>query len=138
MGFLALIDPVIEINSVVMSTMCKKVTLPFTTEELETTTFGGSGWRTRIGGLKDAAVEFDWNQDFASSQTDALLWDLWDSGAVIPVNVRPTSASVGATNPEYQGNALPSQYQPFDSSVGDLAAVSTKWPGSGAWARAVS
>lgn len=138
MAPLALIDARIELNSVVMSTLAKKVTLPFSFEELETTTFGGSGWRTRIAGLKDANVEIEWNQDYATSQTDALLWALWSAGAVTAVKVRPTSATISATNPEYQGNALPSQYTPFDSSVGDLAGVQTKWPGSGAWTRATT
>jgi hypothetical protein len=136
-AFLALLDAKITINSVVMSGLAKKITLPFTTEELETTTFGNT-FRTRIGGLKDASVEIDWNQDFASSQTDALMYGLWNSGAVIPVLAKPTSAANSATNPEYQGNALPSQYSPFDNSVGELAGVSTKWPGSGAWTRATS
>jgi hypothetical protein len=134
---LAFIDARIELNAVVMTTLAKKVTLPFSFEELETTTFGGSGWRTRIAGLKDASVEIEWNQDFASSQTDALLWGLWNAAGVIAVKVRPTSAVISATNPEYQGNTLPSQYTPFDASVGDLAGVSTKWPGSAAWTRAV-
>jgi predicted secreted protein len=136
-AFLSLLDAKITINSVVMSTLAKKVTLPFEMEELETTTFG-STWRTRIGGLKDASVEIDWNQDFASSQTDSLLWGLFNSGAVVPVLVKATSGANSATNPEYQGNALPNQYSPFDNSVGELAGVSTKWPGSGAWTRATS
>lgn len=137
MAPLALVDARISINAVVMSTLAKKVTLPFEAEELETTTFG-SLWRTRITGLKDASVEIDWNQDFASSQTDALLWGLFNAGVSTAVLVRPTSSAISTTNPEYQGNAIPSKYTPFDASVGDLAGVTTQWPGTGAWTRATS
>lgn len=137
MAPLALIDAKITINAVVMSTLAKKVTLPFEAEELETTAFG-SFWRTRIAGLKDASLEIEWNQDFASSQTDALLWGLFNAGVAVAALVKATSAANSATNPEYQGNVLPSQFSPFDASVGNLAGVSTKWPGSGAWTRAVA
>jgi hypothetical protein len=42
--------------------------------------------------------------------------------------VRPTSSAIGATNPEYVGSYLVSEYSPFTNSVGELATTSVSWP----------
>ena len=59
-------------------------------------------------------------------------------GTVVAIKVRPTTAAISATNPEYSGNVLVSEYSPLDGSVGDLATTSVSWPGAGALARATA
>jgi hypothetical protein len=111
------------------------VTLDITTDEVETTAFG-STYRTRIGGLKDASVSFDFHQDFGVGAVDAILFPLM--GSTVAVKVSPTSTAISATNPEYQFTALVTQYQPFGSSIGDLATLSITWPVSGEVTRATA
>ena len=125
----------IIINAQNMSAMATSASLPITAAELETTAFG-STFRSRIGGLKDAKLDIEWNEDFATSQVDQLLFPLL--GTVVSFELRPTSAARSATNPAYTGNVLISQYTPIDSKVGDLANLKTSWPTSGTITRATA
>lgn len=135
MATFAFIDARLEVNSVVLSAFCRGVTLNVSADELDDTAMGDT-YRSRIGGLKDWSVAPEFNSDFGASAVDATLWPLL--GTSTTVKVRPTSSAIGATNPEYSGSALVSQYNPFGNSVGDLATVSVQWPGAGTLSRATS
>ncbi|WP_020525833.1 hypothetical protein [Catelliglobosispora koreensis] len=135
MASFAFIDARLEVNSVVLSSFCRAVTVNVSADELDDTAFGDT-YRSRIGGLKDWSVQPEFNSDFAASAVDATLWPLL--GTTTTVKVRPTSSAIGATNPEYSGSVLVSQYNPFGNSVGDLATVSVQWPGAGTLSRATS
>jgi hypothetical protein len=121
-------DYKITIGTAVVSSSIASVTLDITADEVETTAFGSS-YRTRIGGLKDASVSFDFHQDFGAGAVDALLFPLM--GTLVDVKIAPTSGTVTASNPEYRFSALCTQYQPYSGSVGDLATLSVTWPVSG-------
>ena len=121
-------DYKVTIGTTVISDDIASVTLDITTDEVETTAFGSS-YRTRIGGLKDASVSFDFHQDFGAGAVDSLLFPLM--GGTVAVKIAPTSGTVTATNPEYRFDALVTQYQPFANSIGDLASLSITWPVSG-------
>jgi hypothetical protein len=121
-------DYKITIGTAIVSSSIASVTLDISADEVETTAFGSS-YRTRIGGLKDASVSFDFHQDFGAGAVDALLFPLM--GTLVDVKIAPTSGTVTATNPEYRFQALCTQYQPFAGSVGDLSSLSIQWPVSG-------
>ena len=118
-----------------LSTSLAAVTLDITVEEQDTTAFGNTA-RTRIGGLQDGSVSLDFHQDFAADSIDATLFPLL--GTSVEIIILPTDAAVGATNPSYTFNALVTSYQPFASSVGDLATLSISWPITGPVVRATS
>jgi hypothetical protein len=118
-----------------LSTSLAAVTLDITVEEQDTTAFGNTA-RTRIGGLQDGSVSLDFHQDFAADSIDATLFPLL--GTSVEIIILPTDAAVGATNPSYTFNALVTSYQPFASSVGDLATLSISWPVTGPVVRATS
>jgi hypothetical protein len=118
----------ISIAGTDFSSSLAAVTLDITVDEQETTAFGNS-FRTRIGGLKDASVTFDFHQDFASGSVDETLWD--NLGGTVAVIIKPTGGTVTASNPSYSFNALVTQTQPYASSVGDLATMSVTWPVDG-------
>lgn len=136
MAVLALTSCFIEVNSVDMSQYAKGVELSIESSELDTTDFASGGWREVIGGLKSGNVRVTWNDDFASTTVDDRLWALF--GTVTAMKVRPTSASVGATNPNYTFSALVSTFTPIAGDVGDLAGQQLTWPISGAVTRATS
>lgn len=125
----------ISIGGTDFSTSLAAVTLDITVEEQDTTAFGNTA-RTRIGGLQDGSVSLDFHQDFAASSIDATLFPLL--GTSVEIIILPTDAAVGATNPSYTFNALVTSYQPFASSVGDLASLSISWPITGPVVRAVA
>jgi hypothetical protein len=132
MGKFVLTSVTTTINGVDFSDHLASVTLDLSADEVETTAFGGSGFRTRVGGLKDASVTLSFHNDFGSSGSDAVdstIYTLYGSQATVVV--RPTSGTVSATNPSYSGVFLVSQVNPISGSVGDLATRDVTWPVAG-------
>jgi hypothetical protein len=133
MGKFVLTSVTTSINGVDFSDHLASVALDLSADEVETTAFGGSGFRTRVGGLKDASITLSFHNDFGSSGSEAVdstIYNLYGSNATVVV--RPTSGSVSATNPSYTGVFLVSQVNPISGSVGDLATRDLTWPlGSG-------
>ena len=130
-------EPVILFAGSTVTSSCASVTISVEADDVETTAFGGSGWRTRIGGLKSGSVDFEFHQDFAAGSIDALFWP--NLGGTVAVKVRPGgTAAIGTTNPEYQFDVLVAQYNPIDSAVGDLATVSVSLPITGVVTRATA
>ena len=125
----------ITIGAVDLSTSIAAATLDLSAEEQDTTAFGAT-YRTRIAGLKDGTLSLDFHQDFGAASVDATLFPLL--GSAVAFTIKPTSGTVSATNPTYSGTAVVTQYQPFASSVGDLATLSVSWPLSGAVTRATA
>lgn len=123
----------VAIDSNDVSTNVASVTLSQTAEDVETTAFGSNS-RTRIGGLKDGEVSFDFHQDFGAGGIDSIFQPLL--GTVVNVTLKPTTEATSATNPSYSFSVLVSEYSPFDSSVGDLATFSVSFPISGDVTRA--
>jgi hypothetical protein len=132
----ALTDVKVTINAVNWSAMARQVTLPFEAEELDSTTFATSGWRSRIAGLKDGSSDIEFLNDFTDNGLDEVLWGLF--GTVVPVTISPTSVAVSASTPEYYGDLLVNQINPLDGTVGDLAVRSISWPIAGPWQRRTS
>ena len=121
-------DYKVTIGTTVLSSSIAAVTLDITQDDIETTAFGSTA-RTRIGGLKDATVSFDFHQDFAAGAVDSILFPLL--GSTVAVKISPTSGTITATNPEYRFDALCTAYSPFAGSIGDLAVTTIQWPVSG-------
>jgi len=118
------------------SDLVASVTLEFTAEEQDVTSFGTAGFRSRIAGLKDGTLSVDFHQDFAAGSIDAYFYG--NLGSAVGVTLTPTSGSVTSSNPSYSGTVLVTGWSPMASSVGDLATVSISYPTSGAWTRATA
>lgn len=128
-------DATVNVNGTDLSSFVRSVTLTIEAEELEDTAMGDD-WRSRLGGLKTGSWEVEFNQDFASGAVDQTLFPLL--GQVATIQGKPTSATVSATNPQYSGDALVSQYNPFSNAVGEVATVSVTWPTAGPVSRATA
>jgi hypothetical protein len=86
---------------------------------MSTTSING---RQAVGGIQNNTVTISFNQDFAASKVHATLTAL--VGVQTTVIVRPTSAVVSATNPNFTiTNCLMNEYRPVTGAVGDLATV---------------
>jgi hypothetical protein len=137
MAVLSFLNPRVEIAGTDMSTFCKQVELSYEADDLETTTFGSGGARTRIQGLRDGSVSFTFNDDFAATTVDDRVWGWFNTGTPVNVRIRPTSAVISAANPEYRIDALPTEFM-MGGAVGDLLEKSLTWPTSGVLTRAVA
>jgi hypothetical protein len=135
MAKFAATDYFVSINGTDFSTSLNSVELALEADDLETTAFG-QGFRTRIGGLKQASLTLNFMQDFAAGSVDAILSPLLATLATVVI--KPTSGTVTATNPSYTMTALVTQYSPFASSVGDIASLSVTFPVSGTVTRATA
>jgi len=135
MAKFAATDYSVTINGSDFSSNLNSVELALEADDLETTAFG-SGWRTRIGGLKNGSLTLNFMQDFGAASVDATLNPLL--GTIATVVIKPTSGTATATNPSYTAECLVNQYSPFASSVGDIATLSVTWPTSGTVTRATS
>src|SRR5512139_3448226 len=125
MSTFAFIDARVEVNSVDLSDWVTGVTLPYNFAALEDTAMGDVA-QSRIKGLGDSTIQIQFNQDFAAGGPDATVAAA--HGTVVAIKVRPTSAAIGATNPEYVGSYLITENNPFGNSVGDKATMSVSWP----------
>ena len=114
----------IVINGTDFSSSLAAVTLDISAAEQEVTAFGDT-FVQRISGLKDASISLDFHQDFGAASVDATLFPLLGSQATVVVT--PTDGT-SSTSPAYSGVFLCTEYQPYASSVGDLATLSVSWP----------
>jgi hypothetical protein len=117
------------------------VSLSSSVDVIETTGLGSSA-RTRVGGLFDNQVTFEFNQDFADNALEELIngTSLATStvGTAVAMEIRPVNGAVSASNPKYTFNALISEWQPLSGAVGELVSASVTWPISGVITKAIS
>jgi len=136
MARIVLTDASVTVNSVDLSQYIASVTISTTREVVDTTGFSTSGARTRVAGLQDNSLTFEFHQDFDAAAVEATIFPL--IGSTTTVVVKPTSEAVGATNPSYTSTALVSEWTPLAGSVGELSTASVSWPISGAVTKATS
>jgi hypothetical protein len=134
MARLVLTNVAVTIGAVDLSNHIASVTLGSTYDVLETTAFAGgnvpAAAKDRIAGLVDNSVTFEFHQDFAAASVEATIYPLL--GTVVACTVLPVDGGViSASNPEYQFNALVSEWTPLNGAVGELATASVTWPISG-------
>jgi len=135
MARIVLTDVSVTINSIDLSDHVASVTIETNYDEVETTAFGQTG-KTRVAGLSDSSVSFDFHQDFAASEVEATIYPLL--GTLTSVLVKPTASAVGATNPSYSMTCLVNQWTPLSGGPGELSTASVTWPVSGTITKATS
>ena len=112
---------VVTLNSVDLSDQVTAVTINQTFDELEITSMGNTS-HVFTKGLESSTVTLDFINSYASAEVAATLQAAY--GTTVPLIVKPTSAVVSATNPEYQTTILVNTLTPVSGSVGDLSTQS--------------
>lgn len=106
-----------------------------TTHDLIETTQMNDVYKTVIAGLGQNQVTFEFHQNYSDNGLEEIIngTSLGNSnvGTAIPIEVRPINAPASANNPRYTFNAVISEWQPINGSVGDLATANVTWPISG-------
>lgn len=126
----------VSINSNDLSNYAMKIELTVEVEDQDATTYGSSGAKEVLGGLKSGQLAVGFKQDVAASALDSIMWPLL--GTVVPFEVRLSNAAVGPSNPKYTGNVLIKEWKPIGGNVGDIAEVDVTYPTSGAITRATA
>lgn len=136
MAKMTLLASYLAINSVDLSGYTTKIELTVDVDEKDVTTFGSSGWKEVLGGIKSAGLNATFQQDVAAAALDSQIWALL--GSVTAFEVRLVNTSRTTSNPGYTGNVLIKQWNPISGSVGDDAEVSVSWTPTGAVSRQTS
>lgn len=136
MAVFVLTNALVTVNAVDLSDHVTSVTLDTGADDIDTTAMGSTGYKSRTGGLKEWSVQITFQQDFAAAKVDATIFPLL--GSTTAITVKANNAATSATNPVYSGSVLVTEYQPVANGVGELAATSVTWPGTGALTRATS
>lgn len=140
MARLVLTDASVVINGVNLSQFITSVSLSTSADVVETTGMGAGGARTRVAGLSDNSVTFEFDQDFATGGPEISINAVGSSlvGTTPTIVIKPTSAAVGVNNPSFTFSAVVSEWQPISGAVGELSSISTTWPISGVITKAVA
>ena len=126
----------VSINgSTALASYLTQVELKTSANDVTTTSFG-STWVTRVAGLKEGSLTLQFNQDYATSTVDSVLWPLLGTQATVVI--KPTSTAVSANNPSYTVPVLVTDYTPVSGSIGDLSTFSITLPTTGAVSRATA
>jgi len=131
-----LTDVVVMLNGTAISQSVNSVELSLTSDAIETTSFGDTGFRTYKGGLKSGSITLSMHNDYASTALDGVLWALWNT--IATVAVYPAGTPVGTSTPEYEVTALIDNLTPVAGAVGDLAVQNLTWTVTGAITRSES
>lgn len=130
-----LTDVVATFGGVDLSDHISQIAVSYSAAEQPDTHMGDT-FVGRIGGLKDWSVSVTFSQDYAASEVNATLFPL--VGTSLAFVGRPTSAVVSATNPQFSGSAILTDYTPMGGSVGDKHTTSISLPGNGTLTMATS
>ena len=133
MARLVLTNVEVTVGGVSLADHIASITLGSTYDVLETTAFKGgnvpAAAKTRTAGLVDNSVTLEFHQDFAAGSVNATIYPRL--GTEVAVKVQPVNGAVSATNPEYQFNAVVSEWTALNGAVGELATASVTWPITG-------
>lgn len=134
MATTVLTDAFFSIDGNDVSDHVVSISLTYEAETLDETAMGDTT-RVNKGGLFAWSFEVEMHSDFAASSEDSIIFPL--VGTVVPVIFRAdNSDGVGASNPNYLGDALITTYPPFGNSVGELATTTISGVSAGALSRA--
>ncbi len=134
MAKIVLTNAYVSIGGVDLSDAISSVSLSTTRDAVETTAFGSTAARTRVGGLADNSVTLEFHQDFATSEVEQTIYPLLGTTTTVIINANGSSTTT--TNPSYTFSALVTEWTPVNGAVGELATASVTWPISGAITKA--
>lgn len=135
MARLVLTNASVVFGSTDLSTYISSITLNSTFDIVETTAFGNTA-KTRVAGLADNSVTFEFHQDYATSAVEQTIYPLL--GTAVSVVAKPVAGTTTTINPQYTFSTLVSEWTPLNGSVGELATASVTWPISGAITKATT
>lgn len=110
----------LSIGGTDFSDQCTSVTYTDGVDSLETTAMGSTG-HSFAAGLQTNEVTAELFISYGAGEVEAALAALVGLGTTTVI-IRPSTAVVGATNPQYTiSNMMLANFTPINSTVGELA-----------------
>lgn len=120
-------NPTVTVNSVALTGWCTAATLERTNTAQDTTVFGNAA-RLYSATIEDNSLTLTLFMSYAASEVYATLATL--VGTATTVIVKPTSAAVGATNPNFTlTNTYLETLPVINATVGELASIDITFKG---------
>jgi len=128
-------NAVLTLATVDLSDHCMSVEVIETADDLETSAFGAAA-RTRVGGMTDFVLRVTLQQDQAASEISATLQDL--VGTSVAFTAKQDSAATSATNRQWSGNVILTEFPHLTANLGTIGTFSVSWPGTGTLTKATA
>ena len=136
MAKIVLTNARVEVEGIDFSDFVSSITLSTVHDVLDVTPVKeGTIYKEVIAGVGTNSVSFDFYQDFADNSLEEFFNDVGAAsrvGTKVSCKVKPLNTFTSASNPEYQFEALVSEWTPINAAVGQLSTISVTWPISGA------
>lgn len=116
----------VSINSVVLSSRVRSISISQEWEDLDSSAMGDLVRQHEVG-IGDDSFEVEFYQDFAAGSVDQTLSPLAGSNTGFPFELRPVNTTVSTTNPKYTGTAKLFTYQPIAGSHGQMAMTTVRF-----------
>ena len=128
-------DVTVSVGAQDLSSLVKGVRLPVS-YDVKSKTGMGDAAETNAAGTKRWEVSIDWYGDFAASSVYATIQPLLGTSAECIITPKDTTTS--ATNPQWTGNVIISEFPFIDATYGEMHEFSTTWPCNGDYTIAVA
>ena len=120
-------NPVVTVNSVALTGFCTAATLERTNTAQDTTVFGNTA-RVYSATIEDNTLTLTLFMTYAASEVYATLATL--VGTSTTVTVKPTSASPGATNPNFTLTGTYLETLPvINATLGEISSIDITFTG---------
>ena len=124
-------NPVVTINSVVLTDQCTSAVVNYVLEQLQTTSFGDTARKygaSTITSLQNNSIEVELYQSYAATETEATIYGL--VGVTCNVIVAPASGIASASNPIFTlSGCYLENHTPINASLGELSSISLVFAG---------
>lgn len=117
----------IVVNGVNFSDHTSSVEVSMKKKSIDTTNFSGGGTEAQAG-LKEDQFVITLQQDFNAAEVNATLYPLYNNENEFTVAVRPVTAAISTTNPEFSATCILLEYQPISGKVGELSDTKVTFP----------
>ncbi len=130
-------DVFLSLNSVDLSDQVMSIETPDNDEAVADTVMGDIARSNEVG-LQNWSLAITFKQNYAAAKVDATLAAIRAGGVAVPIEYRPTTSAVSATNPKWTGNAILTDYTGIGGGVGDEHTATVSFISAGALTRATS
>ena len=124
-------NPVVTINSVLLTDQCTSAVVNYVLEQLETTSFGDTARKygaSTVTSLQNNSIEVELYQSYATSETESTIFGL--VGVITTLIVAPATGAASATNPTYTlTGAYLESHTPINASLGELSTITLTFSG---------
>lgn len=131
-------DPVITLGGQNVADQVTSLTLSFSANMNEVTTFDSAGNSEFRPGLRSFTGSIAYIGSEGTNEISTLLWTAWSTGASLAFTAKADGGSTAAGNPLYSGTFYVESFSPIEGAVGATNASTASLRGTAAVTRATT